>query len=251
MADIRTKPLQRTENRISVRKPYKLWTREELDILKELYDTTSVAELELLLPNRSHNAIVLMAGKLGLQNVYNKPFTEEDNEYIRTHFRELSNAQMAEHLNRSKGVLKEQMRALGCKRETSDVTRYSSFNKYLRRHNDVWRRRAIKKYGGRCVITQEPSTIVHHLFSFCTIIARACYEHGIDPDIDINTCSPDVREAILSAVLREQDKHPDGVCITKDLHTLFHEHYGLINNTPEQFQEFARSINPSFDLVLC
>ncbi len=236
--------------RIKACNQHHFWTQEEKDILRDSYATTRVEDIELILPNRSHNAIVLMAEKLGLHNIFNRPFTEEDNEYIRENFRDLSNSQMAEHLNRSVGVLKGQMRSLGCKRDTSDITKYSCLNKYMRRHNEVWRRKSIKKWNGRCVISQEPSTVVHHLINFGTIIARACFEHGIDPDIDINTCPQDVRDTIVSAILCEQDKYPMGVCITKDLHALFHKRYGLYNNTIEQFHEFARSVNPSLDLVI-
>ena len=40
--------------------------------------------------------------------------------------------------------------------------------------------------------------------------------------------------------INEQNKYPLGVCVSKDIHVLFHSLYGQYNNTPEQWYQFEK-----------
>ena len=45
---------------------------------------------------------------------------------------------------------------------------------------------------------------------------------------------------ILKLFLEEQNKHPLGVCIRKDIHDLYHTIYGKITNNEEQWNKFIK-----------
>ena len=45
---------------------------------------------------------------------------------------------------------------------------------------------------------------------------------------------------ILSAFIEEQNKYPLGVCVSRNIHVLFHSLYGQYYNTPEQWYQFEK-----------
>lgn len=56
---------------------------------------------------------------------------------------------------------------------------------------------------------------------------------------------------ILDLFRIKQDKYPLGVCLTKDVHMLFHNKYGYGNNTEIQWNEFVTDFkNGKYDKEL-
>ena len=56
---------------------------------------------------------------------------------------------------------------------------------------------------------------------------------------DISDYSEDELNYILKLFKDEQSKYPLGICVSQDIHVLFHSLYGQYYNTPEQWYRFA------------
>lgn len=225
-------------NRLGI-KTRKKWTDEEKEILKRNYEVSSVDDVMKLLPNRSRSSIISHAIELNLRSPTNRDFTSSDDEFIMSHYLEMSDDELAQELGRDRYTLKNRRNHLNLHRPRVDCT----FPEYLRAHNYIWKKESMFSCGFKCVVTGKRFDEIHHLYGMNLIMEELCKELGIDMSFDINSASDDYKELILDTFHKIQSKYPLGVCLTKEVHTEFHSKYGYGNNTPEQFKKFASEYN--------
>lgn len=115
-----------------------------------------------------------------------------------------------------------------------------------------WKNDTVKLYNNKCALTNSAKNIViHHLYSFNKIfdeifeqINLPIYLHTID------YCEDDLI-LIENKCLELHYKYGLGICITKNIHKLYHKIYGRKNNTPLQFELFnKRYYNGDFNNLL-
>lgn len=94
------------------RKP---WSKEEIETLKENYQL-SANELCKLLPQRSKNSIYGKRKSLGL--LVTSRITDEQLEFIKTNYKEMSAAEMAEKIGANKEAIKYRLKSMGLTRLT-------------------------------------------------------------------------------------------------------------------------------------
>ena len=90
----------------------------------------------------------------------------------------------------------------------------------------------------KCVISGKPMQVVHHLYPFNEILKESLEELGMKETIDITKFSLKERKLLISKLQEVHRRYPLGVCLTKELHVLFHKRYGLKNFTPDDFYKF-------------
>lgn len=238
-------------SRIGATKPM-LWSKEENDLLTELYNNMPAIELTQYLPGRSRNAIVLHAEHIGLSRTGYRDYeyyTEEDYEYIRNHYLEMSDEEIGNILNRSRDSIKNMRNKMGLLRINKDQTNYESFDVYFRRHNKEWKLNSMRNCNYKCVITEDRFEDIHHLYSQDLVIDEVLRRWGFNKNtFDINKLHEKDREQLLADVLEEQSKYPLGVCLRHDIHKQFHDIYGYGHNTPNQFIDFAERFYPDVQL---
>lgn len=108
----------------------------------------------------------------------------------------------------------------------------------LRNRIGEWKRQSIEKANGKCAITGDVYDVVHHLYSFNTILIDALNELKINLRSKVSDYSFEEIELLANKVIDLHKAHPLGVCLTKEVHSLFHSLYGYGYNTPDQFEEF-------------
>jgi hypothetical protein len=87
------------------------WTKEELKILYDFYETGTVKELENLLPNRNFQGIRIKANRLDLHRL--NYFKEEEIEFIKDNYQNMSSREIAKILNRHFGNIEQKAREMG------------------------------------------------------------------------------------------------------------------------------------------
>lgn len=120
-----------------------------------------------------------------------------------------------------------------CRMENSLTT----LNRYFRSVLDKWRENSKRDCNFMCILSGAKNYQVHHLYSYNSIIKDCLSELNLEIVSDIEFYKDTELFSLKQMIL---DKHNQllGVCISENLHTLFHQLYGKIDNTPEQFEEF-------------
>lgn len=216
------------------------WTKEENDLLKGVYESIPLDETVELFPNRTRNAIITHAMKLGLHAyVDTKYYSDKEEEFILSNYQTMSDDEMALVLGRSKSSIKNHRALMGIYRAQRGNINYENTSIYVRRHNVQWKKDSMIECGFKCIVTGERFDEIHHLVSLNTILKSVYASLSIDREtFDINQMSEQDRERFMQCVYEEQSKYPLGVCLCKDIHCQFHNQYGYGDNTIEQFAEF-------------
>ena len=226
------------------------WTEEENEKLIELYSAIPLDALVNLFTNRSRDAIIIHAGKLGLKAyVEYKDYTEYENDFIRENYLTMSDEDIGKILGRSRQSVKNHRNEMGIHRVQKYNINYESASVYVRRHIQEWKKESMKNCGFKCVVTGDRFDEIHHLVSLNVILESVYNRLGLDIEsFDINTITEEDRCVFLNEVKNEQSKYPLGVCLRKDIHAEFHNYYGYGNNTEEQFYEFIEKYYPNANI---
>lgn len=108
----------------------------------------------------------------------------------------------------------------------------------------------LMEYNYRCILTGKNATLeVHHLYSFSSIVSDALDKLKLPIKEDIGMYSETERNDIESLFMKYHEGNW-GIPITPKIHNEFHSKYGNINNTYEQFKEFALQYNINLDEIL-
>lgn len=223
------------------------WTKEEDDLLKGVYENIPLDETVELFPNRTRNAIITHAMKLGLRAyVDTKYYSDKEEEFISNNYQTMSDDEMALVLGRSKSSIKNHRALMGIYRTQRGNINYENTSIYVRRHNVQWKKDSMIECDFKCIVTGERFDEIHHLVSLNTILENVYTGLGIDREtFDINQIDEQDREKFMQCVYEEQSKYPLGVCLRKDIHCQFHNQYGYGDNTIEQFKEFLHTNYPN------
>lgn len=216
------------------------WTKDEEEIVEKMYSKYPIEELVKVLPNRSKDAIILRANKLGLlsYNKINTLWTEEQKQYIADNWELEPDKIMAIKLNKTFRAVKAQRESLGLYRRDMSSTSYPTLAKYLRGQNQKWKIDSMRNCDYKCVLTNSKDFEIHHLYGVSNIIEDIFKQNKDLYKESFSDYSQEEFSFILEKFLEIQSNYPLGECIDKKLHVLFHSLYGQYYNTPEQWNRF-------------
>lgn len=90
-------------------------------------------------------------------------------------------------------------------------------------------------WGGYCIITGQPSEVIHHRTGFASIVDDALDELRL-PRKPVNWYTAAELEELRTLVLIKHYEAGLGVCLTRAEHNAYHVKYGKRHNTPQQFK---------------
>lgn len=120
--------------------------------------------------------------------------------------------------------------------------------RYFRQVISEWKLTSMKLANYKCDITGLPFTDIHHIYPFTQILRET-----------FNLCKLDMRSSVVDYTEKEMKiltytfkhlhkyKYPLGVCLTHEMHMLFHNIYGRGNTTLQQYVEFKNNYNKRND----
>lgn len=87
------------------------WTNEDLNLLKENYNSKTREDLEKMFPGRNFQAIQIKANRLGVHRL--NYFTEKDIEFIRNNYENMTTVEMGKILGRNKTNVQQKAKEMG------------------------------------------------------------------------------------------------------------------------------------------
>lgn len=214
------------------------WSDDEIRILKEFYPICSLNEMMKKLPRRSRETIIVKASEYNLKNVCKYQDWEID--FIVNNWETMSDKDIAIHLNKPyRGIIGKRL-AMGLLRIKEDSC-YEDICDYLRHNNLFWKKASMKSCNYQCVLTGKRFSDIHHIYGFNKIVAETISILNLDITKSIDSYTDKELREILDTFRIIQNQYPLGVCLTKELHMLFHNQYGYGDNTEEQWIEFKNT----------
>ena len=216
------------------------WTESDNAFLVELYPTEDNKYISKLM-DRTKDSIVNQAQQLGLKKKYY--FTEEQIQFIKDNYNKLSDYEIGKVVGHNYKVVKDKRLRMGLRHDGVLDTGYRSITDLVRGRAKRWREESIAWCGNKCVITGKDFDEVHHLYGVNMMVKEIMDELDIPKDADVSNFPSEKIKEIIDLFDQKQLQHGYGLCMTKELHTLFHFEYGYGDNTPEQFKEFCKKHN--------
>jgi hypothetical protein len=110
---------------------------------------------------------------------------------------------------------------------------------YLRDKISEWKLKSMKYSKYKCLITEKPFDDIHHLYPFHKIVDETFEITNIERKKEVNEYTLEELKLLEDTCLQLHYKYPLGVCLTHEIHSLFHSLYGHSEFTPEDYYEFT------------
>lgn len=232
--------------------PY--WTQEEEQILKDNYSNIPMSELQKLLPNRSLCSIIGKSNVYGLMSYFylSRLYTDDENQYLKDNYLDKTDKELAEHLNRSATAIQQRLCVLNLYRPFDPTQKsYKDLNAFVRSRIYMWKNQFRERHNYTCAITGKRSNIiVHHCRSFNLLMEETVDILNFQIKNSFQDYTNEELEEFVDTFMDLQDSYDACVCITEDIHKLFHKEYGYGDNTEEQWEEFVTNYrNGKYDNV--
>jgi hypothetical protein len=149
------------------------------------------------------------------------------------------------HLVRVDVLRDGNVQSCGCLNWKGGIT---PIKEYLRSKISPWKVDSTKASNYKCIITSKPFDDIHHLYPFHKIIDEVFNITNIKRKQEISEYTAEELKILEDTVLQLHYKYPLGVCLTHEIHSLFHSEYGRVDFTPKNFYEFKEKyLNGNFD----
>lgn len=219
-------------------KSREFWSDKENKLLSDIYPKMSVDNVQLYFPNRTRNSIIKHAILLNLQSFDYHPWTQEEDEYILSHWKTEADMIMCKKLGRTYKATQARRLYLGLLHFNKDGSGYEGLTKYLRGHLQTWKNESMKNCNYKCVLTGSKDFAIHHKYGFANIVNETIEEYNIEIK-DYKDYTQEELEDILEKFQIVHNRYPLGVCVRKDIHLLYHSIYSKCVNTEDQWNQFV------------
>lgn len=219
-------------------KSREFWSETENDLMRKYYTIMPVDDVLKYFPNRTRTSIITHAIHLNLQSYDYNPWTEKEDKYILSHWETESDMIMCKNLGRTYKATQARRLFLGLLHFNKDGSGYEGLSKFLRGHIQTWKSESMKKCNYQCILTGSKDFEIHHMYGFANILNETIEEYNIELK-DYHEYTQEELNDILEKFLNIHDRYPLGVCVRKDIHTLYHSIYSKCVNNEEQWNQFV------------
>ena len=223
------------------------WTDKEIIVLKNNYSNIPIFEMLKLLPDRTISSIRSKAKELKIKSLYysSRVYTKDEEDFIRKNYLSLTNKELADQLhgNRTETAISQRLCILNLHRPTEIKKEgYLDLKRFMRSRLTVWKNKFRELHNYTCCVTGSKSNIiVHHCRSFNLLMEETIELLDFPIKDTFNEYTDEELEYFVDNFMDLQDCYNACVCISENIHKLFHSEYGYGNNTENQWNEFVEN----------
>lgn len=223
----------------------RMWSDKEIAILKEYYPKITMFELLELLPNRTLPSIKGKARVLGIKSKFSAEvlYSKGEIDYLQSNYLKQTNEELADNLgnNRTANGISQKLRFLGLFRPYEiKKDGYTTLQAFVRERLTSWRNEVRESSNYTCCLTGFRSNIVvHHCRGFSILFQETIDALNFQIKDNFSDYNDEELLAFVSKFTEIQDYYNSFVCVTEDIHKMFHKMYGYGDNTEEQWDEFV------------
>ena len=221
------------------------WSMQEEKILIDNYPNKSINEILELLPNRTIASILHKAREHGIMSKFwnDRKYTDEDLEFLKLNYLNLTDEELASKIsgNHSPNAIQQKLWLMGLYRPYEiKKDGYINLNRFVRERLAMWKKEVREYYNYTCCLSGSHSNIiVHHCRGFNLLFDETMDILNFPIKENFTDYSDEELLLFVDKFLEIQDYYNAYVCITEDIHKLFHKEYGYGDNTEEQWEEFV------------
>lgn len=220
------------------------WSDEEIELFKETYPTKPLNEVLKLFPNRTETSLLHQGQILGITSKFynDRIYTDEELEFYINNYLEMSDEELYDKFKRhTPNAIRQKLYNLGYVRPYEiKKDGYISLARFVRERLHMWKN-DVKKYNNYtcCLTGSHSNIIVHHCRGFNLLFDETV--ELLDFEIKDNFSDYTDEELLIfvNKFIELQDYYNAYVCITENVHKLFHKIYCYGDNTEEQWEEFV------------
>lgn len=221
----------------------RLWSENEEQIVLDNYEKITLNELSNLLPDRTIPSIMHKAREFNLLSHFykNNVYSPDEIKFLKDNYLNMSNYELSQKINRTENAIAQKLRHLELYRP-NEIKKdgYKNLINFMRARLYVWKNEVRKESNYTCCLSGKHSNIiVHHCRSFNLLFDEVIEILNFPEHKNFEEYSDDELLLFSKTFLDLQEYYNAYVCITEDIHKLFHREYGYGDNTEEQWKEFV------------
>lgn len=208
-----------------------------------MYSSRPMCQVLKALPNRTFPSIQGQARKNNLISYFSlsKFYSDEEDDFIRNNYLQMSDEEIGCKLNRTPNAIAQRIYRLNLHRPL-EKHNYGSLNNYMRAKLWTWKQNYREHCNYTCALSGKRSNIiVHHIYGFNLLMAETIELLNFPLYEDLDLYSQVELDLFIQTFLDLQEYYGEYICITEDIHKLYHSIYGYGDNTREQWDEFVNN----------
>lgn len=221
------------------------WSNEEETLLKEIFPTQSMCDVLSKFPKRTLHSVIGKARTLGLTSKFcnDRKYTNEDLSFLRENYLNMTDEELSQRIsgNHSAGGVHQRLCLMGLYRPYEiKKDGYINLTQFVRERLTMWKKEVREYYNYTCCLSGSHSNIiVHHCRSFNLLFDETIDILNFPIKENFTDYTDEELLLFVDKFLEVQDYYNSYVCITEEIHKLFHKEYGYGDNTEEQWEEFV------------
>jgi hypothetical protein len=247
---------------------HSIFSKEEIETLKENYPNMSAKDLKDKFFNDKTEEQIINAGwnhklkktdeylskkqiEVGIENLKNVPDSHGENspKWVERDFMPCDNCGTI--LKRTKAKTKNKnfcdRKCLSEYQILSSIGSlnpnwnggYSTVKQYGRLCIKQWKIDSMKACDYKCVITGNKFVDIHHVYPYHEIFLETISELGFEDLGNITLYNDEQIILFRNKIIENHKKYPLGVCLSREVHEEFHNKYGRVGCTMEDWNEFV------------
>ena len=221
------------------------WTSEEDELFKNVYSNLPINDVLKLFPNRTIYSLIHRGQILGVTSKFytDRKYTDDEINYYINNYLTMSDEELSIGYGNKHSAfgIHQKLYALGYTRPYEiQKDGYRNLASFVRSRLHIWKKEVMEYNNYTCYLTgKRRDLVIHHCRGFNLLFDETIDVLNFKIKENFIEYTDDELLLFLEKFIEIQDYYHAYVCISEEVHKLFHKEFGYGDNTVEQWDEFV------------